>query len=695
MNAWSSPALWSYGFAAVAYAVFGLLLLARWRFDLRSLLFVGFALAGALWGAASVVFALDPRTSWWRAAAALDALRTAAALLFVWIVLRGHAAARPFGARGAAGPAALLAAVGALTVLRAPPPGVPEWDGATYLPAFAISLGLAVAGLVLAEQLSRRVPVRARWNVRPLVLGLAGMFAYDLVMYSDAILFRTLGEGLWSARGLVHAMALPLFGLAAARNRQWSFDIALSRGALAGSAALLLSGAYLCLVAVAAYLFRLVGGQWGVFLPIVVVSAAAMLLLALLASGSVRAALRVFVAKHFYRHRFDYREQWLRFTRTLSQGEAGEPLHTRCIGALADLVESHGGTLWLRGPGGDFVQAGRLNQPRVDTCVSSGDGLIGFLARTGWVVEVADVRARPGAYGGQRLPPALEALTDTWLLAPLLTGEGLLGFVTLATPRARIDLDWEVRDLLKTAGRQAAGYLAQAAATEALLEARKFEAFSRMSAFVVHDLKNLAAQLQLMLRNAQRHGENPDFRRDMLGTIEQVAQRLNRLMLQLRSGEVPVSRPHPVDLAAAVQQVQRHRVAVRDAIRVTAEPEVHALAHEDRVERVIGHLVQNALEAAAGEPEVAVRVYRDGAHAVVEVRDRGVGMTREFVEQRLFRPFQTTKEHGMGIGMFESHQYVNGVGGRVEVDTEPGRGTTVRVRFVAAAGGATAFEGAG
>jgi signal transduction histidine kinase len=154
---------------------------------------------------------------------------------------------------------------------------------------------------------------------------------------------------------------------------------------------------------------------------------------------------------------------------------------------------------------------------------------------------------------------------------------------------------------------------------------------------------------------------------------------MNALMLQLRSGTTPVDRPKPVDLAALVRRQYELKGAERAPIELDAVPGVHVLGHEERLERVIGHLIQNALEATAERGGVAVRVFSDGTNAVVEVGDTGIGMAPDFVRHRLFKPFQTTKPHGMGIGVYESFQYVTGLGGRMLVDSTPNVGTKVCV----------------
>ena len=334
--------------------------------------------------------------------------------------------------------------------------------------------------------------------------------------------------------------------------------------------------------------------------------------------------------------------------------------------------------LWLRN-GTGFIPAARWNMPETAASESFESPFALFLGEAGWIIDVTEWRTAPERYGGRPLPEWLGGLAGAWLVVPLNLSHELLGFVVLASPRAPIDINWEVRDLLKTASRQAASYLAQLHASEALLEARKFDAFNRMSAFVVHDLKNLVAQLSLMLRNAERHRDKPEFQRDMLMTVENVVQRMNHLLLQLRSGTTPVDKPAAVALEPVVRRVQAAKSVAQQRLTVDIAAGVHALGHEDRLERVIGHLVQNALDATPPEGTVAVRVYRENSKAAIEIADDGVGMTSEFVRSKLFRPFQSSKPTGMGIGAYESAQYVWDLGGRIDVDSELGRGTRIKV----------------
>jgi len=674
-------AFWSFGVTAVSFAVFAVLLSLRWRGEFRSSLLFAAVLLSALWAVSVASFVIVGSTPMWRTAVAFDVLRLGAFLAFLVVLLRGEAgiAGRSVGL---AQPVAVAGLFLAALLLGYPPPDVPQPDDRSFLAAFGLMLGLAIIGLACCEQLFRRTPDALRWNVWPLCVGLGGLFAFDLVLFTDALLFRLLDHDLWVARALVQALAVPMLGLAVARNREWTFDVSLSRDFVLGSTALVGASVYLLVIAGLGYYVRYFGGQWGTALATALVFAALLLFAFVASSRTVRSKLRVFVAKNFLAHRYDYRAEWLKFTGLIAQPGGDRTLQDRCILALGELVETASGALWMRRDGG-YRQVARVAQADQLEVEADEADLPSFLRATGWVIDVAEARRDPQKYRGLQLPQWLRANPNAWLVVPLLVADGLLGFVVLGRPRIDLTLEWEVLDLLKTAARQTAGYLAQEQATEALLEARKFESFNRMSAFVVHDLKNLVAQLQLMLRNAERHHANPAFQRDMLSTVGHVVTRMNNLMLQLRSGERPVDRPHAVDLCDVLSRVQGIRAAGHENLRVDLVDDVYVLGHADRLERVIGHLVQNALEssdpASAGQLEVRVRVYRQKDSAVIEVADNGIGMSADFIRDRMFKPFNSTKPSGMGIGTFESFQYVQSIGGRIQVESQPGQGTTLRV----------------
>ena len=678
----ASPSVWSYGIAILAFGGFSFHVVGRGAGGGRPALLLATMLLSAATGAAAVCFALTPSSETWNATHVLDSLRAGAALGFMAVFLspRDGSTRVSRALVTALMVAAAILIVAVMIVIGSPPPGIPELGRSNHLLGFGISLAVAILGLVLTEQCYRRTPSRSRWHVRPMILAFAAIFAYDVILYSDATLFRVLDDNLWAARGIAQAMTVPLFALTFDRTKNWSFDVVLSRGVVAGSTALLASGAYLVMAATGGFYLRYFGGSWGRALEVALLFAALLLLAMVSVSTTFRAKLRVIVAKNFFAYRYDYREEWLRFTQTLAAGPA-EQARMSCIQALANLVESSGGALWLKEQGDGYRQVERSLLPRTDAIEPAESSLPSFLLRTGWVVEISDFLRRPAKYAELELPPSIQSMREAWLIVPLLTGEELIGFVVLVNPRIRVEIDWEVLDLLRTAGRQASSYLAYAMAAEALLEANKFDAFNRLSAFVVHDLKNLIAQLQLLLSNAERHRNNPEFQRDMLSTVEHVVGKMHQLTMQLRPDASSIDRTRPVDIGGVAKRVHSLRSKGCANLEIEAPTGLLVQGHEDRLERVIGHLVQNALEASGDNSPVSVRVIRDGDDAVIEVSDKGKGMSPDFISDRLFKPFQTTKDSGTGIGAYESQQYVKQIGGRIEVESAPDEGTCVRVRL--------------
>jgi putative PEP-CTERM system histidine kinase len=670
-----------YGLGVLGYAALCVQLALRaWPSPRGRLLLVA-CLASACWELAGLLVGVWPERPAWRAYQAVDAVMWGAWMGFLGSLLLSGMKREPQLKRAAA------ALMGIATVALAM---VPLLDGqdplsSTSLPlsgssrTFGVWLVASIAGLVFCEQLFRVTPQDRKWALKPLCLGLGAMFAYDVFVYSEALLMRELDYASWSARGLVHAMTIPLVMMASARNRDWKIDIAVSRSIVFRSTALLLSGVYLLALAGVGYLVRLFGGDWGKAVMVAFVFAGLVLLGALLGSGAVRSRIRVFIGKNFFSYRYDYREEWLRFTGELATVSAHASLFERLITALANLVESPGGALWLKDEDGVFRLAARRSMPESSAELAEDESLAVFLHRTQWVVDLTEVSSQPERYASLQLPQWMEHFPTAWLIVPLPSRDDLIGFVVLAKPRTPVEVNWEVRDLLKTASKQAASFLGHLRATQALVEAKQFDAFNRMSAFVVHDLKNLVAQLSLMLRNAERHASNPAFQRDMLTTIEHVVERMNRLLLQLRSGTSPIESAKPVEIGPIVERVTAAPPGTEHSIGLKIQPGLRALGHEERLERVLGHLVQNALDATSEGGQVSVSAYAEAGHTVIEVADTGHGMTPEFVRERLFRPFQSTKPSGMGIGAYESHRYVSELGGRILVDTAPGTGTRIRV----------------
>lgn len=649
-------------------------------------LFLAAVVVSAAWGALAALDQLSSKRISWHLALAADHLRSGLWAVFLLGLLPTAAAG---GAGGARGWRRLASHWGMRLVLMLALASLALNVGVGLLPddpdratrwAAMLQLGWAVVGLLLVEQVFRNQAEQSVWSAKPLCLGLAGLFIYDLYLYSQVMMFGDIDLDVADARGLAHALAAGLLFVASRRHARWLAKVEISQAAAFYSASLLLVGGYLMLMAAAGYYVRVAGGSWGGALQVALLFAALVGLGVVLLSAEMRARLRVFLGKNFFRYRYDYRKEWLRFTALLSDCDDPQEVGATVVRGLADMVEAQGGGLWLKAIGEPgCVQSAAWNLPEIAVREPLDSPFCTLMREREWLFKLdAGPQQAADREATAVLPAWLRELPQAWVVVPLIVGDQLNGFVVLTRPRAPVELNWEVRDLLKTAARQAAAFLAQMHATEALLEARKFEAFNRMSAFVVHDLKNIVTQLALMLKNAERHRDNPEFQADMLETVQNSVEKMRQMMLQLREGQRPaVGSQAGVELAPIAERLQTAARQRGRELELQLIDRVATRGHAERLERVIGHVVQNALEATPPSGKVWLRLQQSAGRAVVEVGDTGAGMTPEFVQNRLFRPFNSTKTSGMGIGTFESFQYVKELGGRIDVESEPGAGTLV------------------
>lgn len=277
------------------------------------------------------------------------------------------------------------------------------------------------------------------------------------------------------------------------------------------------------------------------------------------------------------------------------------------------------------------------------------------------------------------VPAWLVARGEAWAIVPLIHLGRLAGAIVLARPLVDRRLDWEDFDLLGVAGRQVASYLAEDRAHEALAEAARFDEFNRRFAFIMHDLKNMVSQLTLVARNAERHAENPAFRADMVATLTETSARMNALLARLSQHHGGTAQPlQTVALMPLVERVAATRRA-QHPIACTGDAAATAIADPARLEQILGHLVQNAIEASDADTPVTLHV--EGA--TIAVIDRGCGMSGSFVRSRLFKPFVSTKQGGFGIGAFESRQLAEAMDATLDVDTREGAGTAFRLTLKA------------
>jgi putative PEP-CTERM system histidine kinase len=456
------------------------------------------------------------------------------------------------------------------------------------------------------------------------------------------------------------------------------------------SLSLIAIGVYLAALIGVTSALELIGGEYVRTVQVAFVFGASIAALVLLPSKAFRAWFRVKISKHLFQHRYDYRSEWLRFTDTIGRPEEGaDPLQTRVVQAIADITESPGGLLLVPDDLGTLVPQARWNWQLVDPPVAGASAqAAAWFARTGRVVELDDLRREDDVDEAMAssVPQWIVAEPRAWAIVPLVHFDRLAGLVLLERPPIDRTLDWEDFDLLRVVGRQVASYLAEAQGQEVLSDVKRFDEFNRRFAFIMHDVKNLVSQLTLVTRNAERHADNPEFRADMIATLQNSTARMNDLLARLsQHNKSRAEDPRPVVVSALIERIAAAKRASHPII-VSGDAAQLVLADPARLEQALSHLVQNAIEASPTAEPVTVSFSRQGSEIAISVSDSGSGMSAAFIREKLFRPFASTKDAGFGIGAYEARTLIMAMNGRIEVSSREGEGSRFTIILPVAQG---------
>lgn len=546
---------------------------------------------------------------------------------------------------------------------------------------------VAIGALVLLHNLYGGASSASRQAFRWSAAGLAILWLYELNYHTTAYLTDGLPMELSALRGIVFAAMGVLMAIGASRAGD-RLLLRPSRKVTFQTLSLLLIGGYLTIMWTISESIAMQRGDLARFTQVAFLVGASVFAVLWLPSKRLRGWLRVTMVKHLFQHRYDYRAEWLRFTQTLGQGgENSHSLYERVIQALADITDSPAGLLLLPNGHGSYELASRWQWRDIEVpAAAMSDRMAALLESGSFVVDLDDVRKGSNRYGEAALVPEwLAADESIWALVPLLHFDKLTGVVVLSRPLAPRNLDWEDFDLLRVVGQQVASYIAEQAGHRALMESARFEEFNRRIAFVMHDIKNLASQLTLLARNAQRHSDNPEFRLDMLVTLRKSADKLNSLLARLgRYGAHGSDRRETFELVKVAKAVAE-QYGSQHPVQVIHAGSCKVVADQEALEQALIHLVQNAVDASDEKFPVMLDVSTDGVVGRVEVIDSGCGMSPEFIRNGLFKPFVSSKNSGFGIGAFEARELVMAMGGRLDVESREGLGTRFAIQLPLAA----------
>ena len=558
------------------------------------------------------------------------------------------------------------------------------------LPGWLGHLGLLVLcmlGLVLIEQFARNTRSDLRWRTRYLNIGLGIFLTYNLIHHAIAVTATQAHIVLYQLQLLIYAGLAPMVVIASLRNRQNQLQFSLSRNFAFQTGMLVTIGTLLTGLALFSYIAQLVAGDLGLAIGIFSLVVGTTLVFVVVGSSRLRRRIRVLISKTFFEYRYDYREEWMEVTARLTEPDADFTLAQQAQRAIMDILQCDQSGIWRVDDAGQLtpianIQARAWHQP-ISADIAAA--FINFYSNFDWVLE-RDKLPKQAQQVGKSLD-GLPFLNDVHYLAPLIVEQKLFGIVCLGRSQVPITLGWEDYDIIKLVAKQSAGFLAFQHAARELAEQEQLSAMNQMSAFLVHDLKTITAQLSLMLENANKHRNNPAFIDDMLKTTQNSVERMQHIIHALRQPADELNRQthRRFSLDHLVNELLRDLQSSPVTIAPPANcAEAEVIGSPEQIQSAIRHLVQNAVDAAASGSQPQVSVTHEQAHgwAILTIIDNGPGMSATFIEDELFSPFKTRKGiKGMGIGAYQARSIIRQHGGDLEVHSIVNEGSQFVIRL--------------
>ena len=541
----------------------------------------------------------------------------------------------------------------------------------------SVELLAAIIQLILVEQIYRNAG-KQKWAYKPLVLGLATINIFHLIMMSNALLLNQLDPYYLAARPYIFAMITPFLLLSMKRIESWNLRVFISRDVVLHSSLLVFAGGYLMLMALTGYFIRQTGQAWSGVVQIVFVAGALVTLAYIFVSESIRKHFKTFIQKHFYANQFDYREEWLKLTSILDKSTADDDFYDVGLKGICNSLNYQNGVYC------------KLHNDSIDVMTKdpfklSLEAKYEILAlaekiqQSHWVIDISEFGSKEYADEFRGYSIAHLTTHEVQIMVPIFIDDTLHGFFLLfSNSKDRVKLNWEVCDYLSAVGSQIGSYIRFGEARVTLEENAKFAAFNRMSAFVVHDLKNVIAQIGMIVTNGEKYRDNPEFIDDTFETLGHTKDRMERMLAQLKDKQQQRSSTSTINMNRALRQLcidfQRNEPQPNF---IDVDEHVELQVDIERLHSVVGHLIENAQHATAPDGRVDIELKCIDNFAKLIISDTGIGMTEDFMNNLLFKPFETTKGNaGMGVGVYEAKSFAEEMGGSLAVQSAVGRGST-------------------
>ncbi|WP_339769175.1 XrtA/PEP-CTERM system histidine kinase PrsK [uncultured Paraglaciecola sp.] len=553
---------------------------------------------------------------------------------------------------------------------------------------FLFQTVLALQVLILLEIIYRQAGDN-RWAFKPLILYLGATNLFEFVTFANALMVEQIDLTYIAARGFIYTALIPFLVLAIRRVQHWGVDIFVSREVVLHSSLLVVAGCYLFVMSLIGYVVKYMGGEWSSTIQISLFFLSLALLVTVFLSASFRTKVKVFITKHFFANQFDYRHEWVKLTQSLAHNRPEQTVYQTVLNAFLQAMDYQSGLLIKRVDNKVEYLADQDAEPLCEEQLIVMQQFFDYFQHKNWIIDIAELRTKPFVYEELKVNHAALNKVTFQLVVPIYREETFWGLVLMTnTKETSRSLNWELRDYLTAVTAQVANFLFHHEAAKEVAENAQFAAFTRMSAFILHDLKNVLAQIDLILCNAEQHKDNPEFIDDTFETLHHTKARMEKMLRQLSEKNSDLASPQRLcRLSQCIDSVIQQRCANQlPKVELNVISETDVVLDQDKFANVMYHLISNAQQATADDGFVRVEIEHapQNTQMVVTISDNGSGMSKAFIQQRLFKPFDTTKGNaGMGIGAYDAKTFLEKIGGFLYVQSEENVGTVFTLNIPA------------
>ena len=525
-----------------------------------------------------------------------------------------------------------------------------------------------------------------RWQIKYIIFGVGSILVFFIYLSSQALLFSTLEIQLFLSLSAVILISVSMMAFFIIRHRLLDVDIFISRYVVYNSLTVLIVGLYLLSAGLLAKGIRYFNIPFADFFNTILIFTTALAFFIFLFITTLRRKVQLFINRHFFKHKYEFRDKWMETIDLICSKSSIEETYKTLIEMISETMGVKKVYLWLYHPKPNhfrMVQNGLgINQKIVEIT----HPLIQRIKTENSPFVLNDLkRPRLQQSKEEKEQEDLFSSTGTVLCAPLIAGGDIIGFILQGDDMSGETYRQDDFELLKAMTTQAAVQINKLKLARDLMAAKEVEGFHRLSSFMMHDLKNLTNSLSLISQNAKENINNPEFQQDAIETIEETAAKMNKLIRRLSYvPKVLKLAKEKVDLKEIVHNaLKRLRLNEEKKVIVTNETQGVPLINVDRdaMEMVFLNLITNAYDAIEREGKIEITASLKGQFVNVIISDNGVGMSREFIEKSLFQPFNTTKTEGFGIGLFQCKTVIEEHGGKIEVNSEKGKGAIFKLKL--------------